>query len=75
MEYSEHHDQPVVPSTTMSEQITAKCPTCGKPVEWKEESIWRPFCSERCKLIDLGDWIEENHRIPDSSPGTDDSNA
>ena len=43
-----------------------KCPSCGKPVVWNAENPWRPFCSERCKLIDLGDWIEERYRIPDS---------
>jgi endogenous inhibitor of DNA gyrase (YacG/DUF329 family) len=41
-----------------------KCPQCGKPVIWQDASKWRPFCSERCKLIDLGDWAAENHRIP-----------
>ncbi|AFL75738.1 DNA gyrase inhibitor YacG [Thiocystis violascens] len=41
------------------------CPHCGKPVEWTETSTWRPFCSKRCRLIDLGDWLEENHRISD----------
>jgi endogenous inhibitor of DNA gyrase (YacG/DUF329 family) len=40
-----------------------KCPTCEKPVEWSEESPHRPFCSERCKLIDLGAWASEQHRI------------
>lgn len=41
-----------------------KCPTCQKEVLWdKELSPWRPFCSERCKLIDLGDWADESHRI------------
>ncbi|MCU7857439.1 MAG: DNA gyrase inhibitor YacG, partial [Candidatus Thiodiazotropha sp. (ex Lucinoma borealis)] len=28
-----------------------------------EASKWRPFCSERCRLIDLGDWLDESHRI------------
>jgi len=41
-----------------------KCPTCGKAVEWSTENPWRPFCSERCKLIDLGEWAGEGHRIP-----------
>jgi endogenous inhibitor of DNA gyrase (YacG/DUF329 family) len=41
------------------------CPTCGKAVAWEAKSRWRPFCSERCKLIDLGEWLTENHRIPD----------
>jgi uncharacterized protein len=43
---------------------TVNCPTCGKPVEWTEAARWRPFCSERCRLIDLGEWISESHRIP-----------
>jgi len=40
------------------------CPTCGKPVPWTAASRWRPFCSERCRLIDLGEWIDETRRIP-----------
>ena len=41
-----------------------KCPTCGKQLEWSENNPWRPFCSERCKLVDLGEWASEGHRIP-----------
>jgi len=40
-----------------------KCPSCKKPVEWKDNP-WRPFCSERCKLIDFGRWAEEEYRVP-----------
>ncbi|MBK1643381.1 DNA gyrase inhibitor YacG [Thiocapsa imhoffii] len=40
------------------------CPRCKKPVVWGPEARWRPFCSERCRLIDLGEWFEETHRIP-----------
>lgn len=40
-----------------------KCPSCKKLVEWNEKSKWKPFCSERCKLIDFGDWANESHRI------------
>jgi len=40
------------------------CPTCGKAVEWRPENAWRPFCSERCKLIDLGQWADEKFKIP-----------
>ncbi|MCC5450766.1 DNA gyrase inhibitor YacG [Rheinheimera sp. UJ51] len=47
---------------------TIQCPTCKTPVIWQPESVFRPFCSERCKLIDLGDWAAENHRIPDKMP-------
>jgi endogenous inhibitor of DNA gyrase (YacG/DUF329 family) len=39
------------------------CPTCRKDVEWNERQKWRPFCSERCKLIDLGEWASESIRI------------
>jgi uncharacterized protein len=42
---------------------TAHCPTCNRVVEWNENSPWRPFCSERCKLIDLGAWASEQHTI------------
>jgi len=47
------------------------CPHCGRPVEWSAASPFRPFCSKRCKLIDLGDWLAENHRIPDSGDPLD----
>ena len=40
------------------------CPTCRKPVHWSETNRYRPFCSDRCRLIDLGAWANENHRIP-----------
>ncbi|HUX90930.1 MAG TPA: DNA gyrase inhibitor YacG [Gallionellaceae bacterium] len=41
------------------------CPQCGKEVIWnKEVSPYRPFCSERCKLIDLGQWAEGGYSIP-----------
>jgi len=43
---------------------TVPCPTCQRPVEWSAASPYRPFCSERCKLIDLGDWFSERHAIP-----------
>ena len=40
------------------------CPHCGAQVKWLPESRYRPFCSERCKLIDLGDWAMEKYRVP-----------
>ena len=49
-----------------------KCPTCQKPVEWNSTSTYRPFCSDRCRLIDLGEWASEKHAIPDESlPSTE----
>jgi len=40
------------------------CPNCQIPVEWSKENKYRPFCSERCRLIDLGEWASEKHAIP-----------
>ena len=39
------------------------CPSCKKKTTW-EENPWRPFCSERCKFIDLGKWATEDYKIP-----------
>lgn len=39
------------------------CPTCGKPDTWQKTNPFRPFCSERCRLIDLGSWANEDYRI------------
>ncbi|HET7204216.1 MAG TPA: DNA gyrase inhibitor YacG [Steroidobacteraceae bacterium] len=48
---------------------TFACPTCQRPVEWSPEARWRPFCSERCRLIDLGAWMTEQRAIPsDDAP-------
>ncbi|MEO8308821.1 MAG: DNA gyrase inhibitor YacG [Pseudomonadota bacterium] len=43
------------------------CPTCKREVEWNPLSVWRPFCSERCKLIDLGAWFSDERSIPDDA--------
>lgn len=43
---------------------TVDCPTCAKKVVWSPENKFRPFCSERCKQIDLGAWAEEKYSIP-----------
>ncbi len=42
-------------------QVT--CPTCHRPIEWKNTPL-RPFCSERCRLIDLGGWLSGRNAIP-----------
>jgi len=44
------------------------CPQCGRPVEWAATSRWRPFCSQRCKTIDLGAWAAEAYRVPVVEP-------
>ena len=61
------------------------CPLCHQPSTW-EGNPWRPFCSERCQMTDLGTWATEHYRIPgptltmDTSPsdsleGDDDTEA
>ena len=47
----------------MSAITTVKCPHCGKPASLADNPF-RPFCSERCKMIDLGTWANEGYRIP-----------
>ena len=47
------------------------CPTCRKPVKWSPANKHRPFCSERCRLIDFGEWANESFRI-ESDPAFDD---
>jgi endogenous inhibitor of DNA gyrase (YacG/DUF329 family) len=39
------------------------CPRCGAPVAWAPESRYRPFCSERCRVVDLGAWAAEQYRV------------
>ncbi len=41
-----------------------KCPRCGKDSVFSPENKFRPFCSERCSLIDLGHWANEDFRVP-----------
>lgn len=40
------------------------CPTCGEKNTWRADNAFKPFCSDRCKLIDLGEWASENRKIP-----------
>ncbi|KDM92730.1 DNA gyrase inhibitor YacG [Photobacterium galatheae] len=51
-----------------------KCPTCQTDVVWGEESPYRPFCSKRCQLIDLGEWAAEEKAIP-GAPDLSDSDG
>jgi len=54
-----------------------KCPTCNRQVEW-DNNPFRPFCSERCKLVDLGKWVTEEYHVagkPVSSADKEDEDA
>jgi len=46
--------------------VKLKCPKCNKEVEWKDNK-WKPFCSERCKMVDLGTWAKEEYRVSDDT--------
>jgi len=59
---------------------TVPCPRCGAQAPYSPENRWRPFCSERCRVIDLGAWASEAYRVPvpldaqsetDTPPDTD----
>jgi uncharacterized protein len=54
---------------------TVRCPQCGRPVEWTPASRWRPFCSERCKMIDFGAWASEAYRIAASDDNEPDDES
>lgn len=58
---------------TISKPLQVACPNCGRKTAWSTENRWRPFCSERCKLIDLGEWFSDNRSIAgDDVPPEDD---
>ncbi len=54
--------------------LTVKCPTCKTQVIWTPNSVYRPFCSKQCQLIDLGEWADEEKRIA-GAPDLSDSDG
>lgn len=48
----------------MNQKTINKCPTCKQKTVYDKNNPFRPFCSERCKLIDLGQWASEEYKIP-----------
>ena len=53
--------------TSSSPPLVVSCPTCKKSVVWLPEQRFKPFCCERCQLIDLGEWAMEEKRIAGES--------
>lgn len=47
----------------MNKLLKVKCPNCDVSFEYYQ-SEYRPFCSERCKMVDLGHWFKESYRVP-----------
>jgi endogenous inhibitor of DNA gyrase (YacG/DUF329 family) len=52
-------------------ELAVNCPTCGRPVVRRrpQDAPFFPFCCERCRLIDLGKWFDEEQRISEALPG------
>lgn len=69
------------PAKTLETRTTVRhvtCPHCGAQAEWSTRNPYRPFCSERCKTIDLGAWASEQYRLPaeeDDETPDDDADA
>lgn len=56
-------------SAASRDPVKVSCPECGQPVPWSAQlSPWRPFCSERCRLLDLGAWVSGERAIPGEEP-------
>ena len=55
-----------------------QCPSCNREVQW-QTNPFRPFCSERCKLLDLGKWVSDEYRVPGkpvpTEPSSEDENS
>ena len=47
--------------------LLVACPACGAEKPWDARNKYRPFCSERCKLMDLGQWAAERYRVAGES--------
>lgn len=67
------NDHPSPPAT--AQPRTVRCPACGGPSVYAPENRYRPFCSERCKLHDLGAWASESFRVEvQEDDGAEDAN-
>lgn len=60
------------PSVEGDFHALVKCPTCKKMAVYSPKNRWRPFCSERCKMIDLGAWSSEEYRMEAKPTGLED---
>ncbi|MGE0526190.1 MAG: DNA gyrase inhibitor YacG [Bdellovibrionales bacterium] len=54
--------------------MTVKCPCCSKPTDFDANNPFRPFCSERCSLLDLGAWADEKYKVHASDEESDSVN-
>jgi endogenous inhibitor of DNA gyrase (YacG/DUF329 family) len=54
-------------------KMTVQCPRCGQNCLFSPENPFKPFCSERCQIIDLGAWADESYRVPVQGSDPDES--
>jgi hypothetical protein len=52
--------------------LKVRCPRCGARTDWQDNPT-RPFCSEKCRLVDLGRWASEEYRVPGEKVDTEES--
>ncbi len=52
-------------------ETVVKCPICDRPVAWRQDNTFRPFCSKRCQLIDLGEWASGGRSIESEADSVD----
>lgn len=62
--YSKSEQDEALANAQPNRGILVRCPTCHKLIPFDKSNPFRPFCSERCKLIDLGEWANEERTIP-----------
>ena len=60
-------------TNTSTKPKIVQCPTCGGDSIFAPSNLWRPFCSERCRQIDLGAWASEGFSLPANPPVEDDA--
>jgi uncharacterized protein len=63
-----------MPAPAATPRRIVRCPTCGGDSVYAPENAFRPFCSERCRNVDLGAWASESYRVP-TRPTTADLDA
>lgn len=62
---------PSNPTPTDAAPKVVTCPACGGDSLYSPQNLYRPFCSQRCKQIDLGAWANEDFRMPTDTPSDD----
>ncbi|MBU3737986.1 MAG: DNA gyrase inhibitor YacG [Rhodoferax sp.] len=61
------------PAPSSRPATSVRCPGCGNPAMYSSTNAYRPFCSERCKALDLGAWASESFRLADRAREDDDN--